>query len=142
MQESTLQPRASGLAEWPAFLEEGRQFRRVMNGAERRPAVFTPEIVYNIAGMALEKMIMAYLMKHGALPDGHTLLELLAALQERLNLSPSLAADIAFMESFQEICGLEEYQRSAPDPAALQRILRAVNTIADRIEDALAPRAA
>jgi hypothetical protein len=125
------------ISQWERFLRDGRQYRNVMKGAVRRPAVFTPEIVYNVAGMALEKMIMAYLMKRGALPEGHTLIELMQALQGRLDVPASLQHDVLYMEGFQEICGIDDYHRSAPDLHALQRIVSAVDAIADLIESEL-----
>lgn len=128
----------AALTDWEVFLREGRQYRTLMKGASRRPAVFTPEIVYNIAGMALEKMIMGYLMKHGALPEGHTLVELLQALQGRMEVPATLQQDVLFMEGFQEICGMyEEYQRTAPDQNSLQRIVTAVDAISELIESEL-----
>ena len=44
---------------WREFYEEGQGFHRAARGGLKRPGVFTPEVVQNIAAMGIEKYFMA-----------------------------------------------------------------------------------
>jgi len=121
---------------WQDFLREGRQFLATADRAyaRQRPA-FTPEILYNLTAMAIEKLIMALLMRRGDLADNHTMVDLLAALQRHLGPLPGLTADFAFLDDFQQICALETYHRRPPAPADIGRIV----AIGLRMRELLAP---
>ncbi len=67
---------------WQLYRRDGEQFLRTAVSAHRRGNPrFTPEIVYNLVAMAIEKLIMALLMRRGDLADNHTMVDLLAALR-------------------------------------------------------------
>lgn len=62
---------------WQDFLVEGDAYLKTGNGAyAKRRTVFTPEIIYNIIAMGIEKLVMATLMKVGELPYNHTMYDL------------------------------------------------------------------
>ena len=121
---------------WQSYRRDGEQFLRTAVSAHRRGNPrFTPEIVYNLVAMAIEKLIMALLMRQGDLADNHTMIDLLAALQRHLGPLPGLTADFAFLDDFQQICALETYHRRPPAPADIGRIV----AIGLRMRELLAP---
>ena len=66
---------------WQEFLEEGNQFlATAVNAHAKSKKAFTPEILYNLVAMAIEKLIMALLMKSGNLPYNHTMHDLVEAM--------------------------------------------------------------
>ncbi len=109
---------------WETFIDEGTKYlRTAVNGAVKRKEVFTPEILYNITAMSVEKHIMGYLLYHHKLPENHTLRDLADAMSANSDISASLCEKLAYMDSFQEICSLAAYSRSIPDEADVAKIL-------------------
>ena len=102
-------------SDWQQFLDEGdRYLKTAAGGAARRPGVFTPEILYNLVAMAIEKHIMGYLMYHRQLPDNHTLRDLMDALRKLGDLDEDLYGKVVDMDRFQEICSVFQYRREIP----------------------------
>ncbi|SDP12793.1 HEPN domain-containing protein [Desulforhopalus singaporensis] len=95
---------------WQEYLRDGEQFLGTADRALiKRSEIFTPVILYNIACMGIEKLIMAFLMKHGDLAENHTMEDLAYALKKHINLSESFAEKLQFLDKFQEICDLDSY---------------------------------
>ncbi|MCI5211179.1 MAG: hypothetical protein D3910_20885, partial [Candidatus Electrothrix sp. ATG2] len=58
---------------WEEFLRDGEGYLRTATAAyTKKNGIFTSEILYNLIAMAIEKFIMAALMRHGAMPYNHT----------------------------------------------------------------------
>lgn len=100
---------------WHEYQRDGEQFLQTALGAYRKKKeTFTSDTLYNLTCMAIEKLIMAFLMKNGDLADNHTMGDLLRSLQRHLDLQPELVDKMVFLDSFQEICDLENYQVRIP----------------------------
>ncbi len=122
--EAVLAPRLVGFADikkdpiggWQGFLKEGNQFLvTATNGYAKRQKVFTSEILYNLVGMAIEKLIMALLMKSGNLPYNHTMHDLVEAMEEFLpGQLTDLADQLRALDGYQEICEIESYTITPP----------------------------
>ncbi|KAF0188791.1 MAG: hypothetical protein FD168_1315 [Desulfobulbaceae bacterium] len=112
------------ISDWRKYLKEGEQYlATAMGAAERRSDVFTPEILYNITAMAIEKLIMGYLMSRGDLADNHTMGDLLDAVERNAGPQPELAAKLRFLDGYQEICDIDTFRHDAPDPSDIPEIL-------------------
>jgi len=101
---------------WEDFLREGNQFLATANNAyvQRRPA-FTTVILYNLLAMAIEKLIMALLMKSGNLPYNHTMHDLVEAIDEFLpGELAGLGEELKRLDGYQDICDVESYSISPP----------------------------
>ncbi|HSH70082.1 MAG TPA: hypothetical protein VK997_09195 [Deferrisomatales bacterium] len=97
------------------WLEEGRQFLQIARRSYQSRNKLTPEILYNVLGLAVEKCLMAALDVHGRLPDNHTFTDLVEATNQVVELDPGLCRDLIELEGYQEICCLETYQRRPVD---------------------------
>ena len=103
------------MQDWQIYIDEGdRYLKTATGGSERRPQIFTPEILYNLVAMAIEKHIMGYLMYHRQLPDNHTLRDLMDALRKLSDLDEDLYGKVVDMDRFQEICSVFQYHREIP----------------------------
>lgn len=112
------------ITDWRQYLREGEQYLSTAEGAaSRRSEIFTPEILYNITAMAIEKMIMGYLMSQGDLADNHTMGDLLAALERNAGPQPELAVKLRYLDGYQELCDMGTFRHDAPDAAAIPEIL-------------------
>jgi hypothetical protein len=110
---------------WQDFLKEGNQFlSTAAGGYARRQQVFTSEILYNLVGMAIEKLIMALLMKSGNLPYNHTMHDLVESMEEFLpgDLA-NLGEELKALDGFQEICDIDSYNITPPTMAEISRML-------------------
>ena len=109
---------------WQDYLRDGEQFLKTADGAYRKKAkAFTPDTLYNLTCMAIEKLIMAFLMKNGDLAENHTMGDLLFALERHLGHIPELAEKLRYLDTFQEICDLESYTVVIPTEDDIVRFL-------------------
>lgn len=111
MQLIQIQPKKQIIAidNWQEYLRDGEQFLRTATRAfENNKKAFTPETLYNLTAMAIEKYIMAFLMLHGDLADNHTMTDLAAALQKHTGPQPELFANLLMLDSFQDICEFDQ----------------------------------
>ena len=110
---------------WQTFLSEGNQFlATAVNGHKNRQQVFTSEILYNLVGMGIEKLVMAILMKSGNLPYNHTMHDLVDSMEDFLpgQLTP-FAAELRALDGFQEICDIDSYNITPPTMDEIARML-------------------
>ena len=129
-----IRPRA--IDDWPRYQQEGEQFLHLAEQAHRRhKKAFTPTILYNLVAMAIEKLVMAALMRCGQLPDNHTLHDLVAALERWLPDSVrGLAEPLCQLDSFQDIC--DPYAGTIISPSA--REVESMLILARKLEERLA----
>jgi hypothetical protein len=121
---------------WQDYRRDGEQFLHTAVMAwKKNKHHFTPVILYNLTGMAIEKLIMAYLMKNGDLADNHTMGDLLTALERHAGHQPELAAKLHYLDSFQEICALDSFTVKTPTLEDTEIIL----AIGLEIKDFLTP---
>ncbi len=89
---------------WSEFMTEGDAYLKTARGGQKRPGVFTPEILYNLLAMAIEKHIMAALIFKGTLADNHTFTDMIQSAKELCPLDDALIEKLVELESYQEIC--------------------------------------
>lgn len=99
---------------WSDYFSEGLRFMQIAEKASGKTGIFTPEILYNIIAMGIEKLIMGLLMYRGVLPENHTLRDLLAGLEKVAEVPDDVAGRLVSMDGFQEICVIEFYKRKIP----------------------------
>lgn len=126
----------AGIENWMEYRRDGEQFLRTAVMAQKKKKDhFTPEILYNLTAMAIEKLIMAYLMKNGDLADNHTMADLITALEKHAGKQPRLEQKLLYLDSFQEICELDSFSISKPTKEDTEVIL----SIGEEVRDFLTP---
>lgn len=121
---------------WREYRRDGEQFLQTAQKAhEKGKKSFSTDTLYNLTCMAIEKLIMAYLMKNGDLAANHTMADLLRALQLHLGELPELSEKLLFLDGFQEICDLDEFTISVPTQEDVCTFL----TIGREVQTVLAP---
>ena len=103
--------------------KEANQYLKTAVGGLKRESVFTPEILYNILGMAIEKYCMALLYYKESMADNHTFLDLVAAMSLVVSLPEDLKEELKALQGYQEICSLSTYVRNAPDRTAVLKMI-------------------
>jgi hypothetical protein len=126
--------------EWRLYVRDGDRFLETAVAASRkRKDVFTPEILYNIVSMAIEKHIMGFLLYHNRLPDNHTLSDLADAVGLVCEFDGRLSARIVEMDRFQNICALSDYFRETPGESDVREFLEIGGQVRDFVEKNLPP---
>lgn len=110
---------------WEEYLHDGDAFLRTgLSAYEKGRKAFTPEILYNIVAMAIEKLVMAALMRHGSLPYNHTMKDLVEAMVE---VFPKEIAEIQEalldLDKYQNICEVETFTIITPDRNEIPKML-------------------
>lgn len=128
-----IRPRA--IDDWAQYRLEGEQFLRLAEQAHhRQKKAFTPTILYNLVTMAIEKLVLAALMRCGRLPDNHTLHDLVAALERWLpETVRGLAGPLCELDSFQDICDPYAGTITAPSRREVESMLILARKLEERL---------
>ncbi len=128
--------RRMAIDDWQQFQKEGEQFLALAERAfTKKTKAFTTEILYNLAAMAMEKLVMSALMRIGRLPDNHTLGDLAAALTRWLpDAAQGLVESICALDRFQEICDPELAIIHPPTLADIEAMLRLARRLERRLQ--------
>ncbi|MDR1727649.1 MAG: hypothetical protein LBT74_06940 [Acidobacteriota bacterium] len=123
---------------WRKFLEEGRGFHKTVRGALRRPQVFTPEIVQNIAAMGIEKYFMAFFTRRGMMPQNHTMRDFVEECRAFAPLPDDLEASLLRFDELQSICSIDDFRIAKPLPGDVPKFVDAIDRVAALAEAAVA----
>lgn len=109
---------------WQEYQRDGEQFLKVASQAFlQKKATFTPEALYNITCMGIEKITMAFLMHRGDLAENHTMGDLLRAIELHLGENADLREKMIYLDEFQEICEIETYSIKIPTAEDMTTII-------------------
>ncbi|HHB76334.1 MAG TPA: hypothetical protein ENK84_07300 [Desulfobulbus sp.] len=124
MPQVDLQPMQE-IAGWEEFFQDGEAYLKTAAGAhKRRKEIFTAEILYNLVAMAIEKFVMAALMRHGAMPYNHTMVDLVEAMEQNFpDAMKELREPLLELDKYQEICDLDTYTIKPPTMGEIPSML-------------------
>jgi hypothetical protein len=105
-------------------------FHKTVRGGLKRPEVFTPELVQNIAAMGIEKYFMAVFTRRGLLPRNHTMRDFVEEGKTFLEFPPGLEESLLYFDSLQSICSIDDYTVVKPSPEDVPRFVEAINQTA------------
>jgi hypothetical protein len=125
-------------AAWEIFYDQGRGFHRTVRGCLKRPQVFTPELVQNIAAMGIEKYFMAVFAHRGLLPRNHTMSDFVEELKTFTALPENLEKSLLYFDSLQFICSMEDIRIVKPKEGDVIRFIEAIDQAALLTERELA----
>ncbi|MGD9329979.1 MAG: hypothetical protein PVJ53_01635 [Desulfobacterales bacterium] len=108
---------------WQDHILAGRQYLKTATQGLSRPAVFNNELIFQLAAMAIEKIMVGVCQYHQQMPVDHTLSGLVAALAPVCPGHEELAARIKGIEAIDDICTLSAARRKSPDDGAVRQIL-------------------
>lgn len=97
------------------FWLEGLSYQKVCQNGWPGKRIFTAEIIYQLSAMAIEKFFMAWLTQERALPENHTLRDLVRAAEKLRPLPPELRKSLLRMDRFMDLCPLVPLNIPKPD---------------------------
>jgi hypothetical protein len=118
------------LPDWEKFYNEGKEYHKTVRGSVKRPQVFTPEIVQNIAAMGIEKYFMSIFTHRGTLPRNHTMEDFVDEVKAFLPLPVDLEKSLLYFDSLQQICSIDNYKITKPGPEDIQTFMDAIDRVA------------
>ncbi|WP_417911267.1 hypothetical protein [Candidatus Electronema sp. PJ] len=124
---------------WEEYFQHGEGYLKTARGAHQKAVPsFTPEILYNLIAMAIEKFVMAALMRHGALPYNHTMGDLVEAME---NTFPGRMGEIGegllALDKYQEICDLDAFNIRPPTQEEIPAMLKLAGRLRDLVVNEL-----
>lgn len=108
---------------WQVHILTGSKYLNTANNGRARPAVFNNELIFQLAAMAIENLIVGVSQYHHQMPADHTLTGLVAALSPVCPMDAELADRIKAIEQTDDMCSLTPVLRSTPSDTAIQEIL-------------------
>jgi hypothetical protein len=111
------------ISDWQTHIAAGRQYLKTAANGRDRPAVFNNELIFQLAAMAIEKLIVGISQYHHQMPADHTLSGLVAELALVCPLDPALADRIRRIEAIDDMCALSVDHRQPPGDADISEIL-------------------
>lgn len=115
---------------WNDHIVTGRKYLKTACAGLSRPAVFNNELIFQLAAMAIEKLIVGVSQYHHQMPFDHTLSGLVAGLTPVCPMDPDLAARIKRIEQIDDMCALTPVHRTSPDDMEIQGILEVGRQVA------------
>lgn len=123
---------------WQDHVSAGRRYIKVAEGGQRRPGVFNNELVFQLAAMAIEKIIVGLCHYHRRLPVDHTLSGLVETLASVCPLDAELIDRIRRIEAVDDMCTLSPVLRRPPGDRETTDIVAVAQEVA-RLADRLLP---
>ncbi len=123
------------IPEWDEFLADGDGFLQAAKKGLKRKEVFTPVILYNLVAMAIEKFVMAALMKRSALPYNHTMVDLVEALEAEFpGRFDEVREQILALDKYQEICDPWDFSITPPREEEIPKMISLAEDIRKLLE--------
>lgn len=133
--------RTQAIEDWQQYKLEGQQFLNLAEGAfGKQNKLFTPEILYNLIAMGIEKLVMSSLMAIGRLPYNHTMHDLVSALEQwQPEIIRTLEGAVRALDSYQDICDPYAPTIRIPTQEEIASMLVVARQLEERITSALPP---
>ncbi|MBU1054005.1 MAG: hypothetical protein KKC46_09270 [Proteobacteria bacterium] len=110
---------------WQTWLKNGDQYLKAATPKSKKSR-FGAGIRYNLLSMSLEGYVMAILDYHHDLPQNHTYIDLIIALETVMPIDETLKKRILQYENIQSICSIEKYHRRDPTEEELDDLKGAI----------------
>jgi hypothetical protein len=109
--------------DWQEHVAAGRKYLQTACRGLDRPAVFNNVLIYHLAAMAIEKLLVGVWQYHRQMPGDHTLDGLVDGLAGICPLGKDLAEGIKYVGRFDDMCPLAPPSRSVPDDMEIRAML-------------------
>ncbi|MBI5549997.1 MAG: hypothetical protein HY911_00725 [Desulfobacterales bacterium] len=120
--------------DWANYIQEGRHYLMTAHNGHKRNTVFNNELVGNLIGLSLEKLLVGLCLYHGFLPADHTLTGIVAEVHRRCPLDPSLMDGIRALDRVQNLCALDVQAACAVGDRQIEALLTMNEHIAVFVE--------
>lgn len=121
----------SSALDWQGHIDTGRSFLKTAGNGLARPTVFTNELIYQIAAMAIENLLVGVWQYHRQMPVDHTLDGLVDGMAHFCPLKSDMAESIKEIGRFDDMCPLVPVQKTIPGDQEIRTILAVGQHVAE-----------
>lgn len=108
---------------WNDHILAGRKYLKTACRGLSRPAVFNNELIFQLAAMAIERLIVGVCQYYNRMPCDHTLSGLLDSLAPECPMDAELAGRIRQIEQLDDMCTLTPAHRKSPGDMDILSVL-------------------
>lgn len=119
---------------WDDHIADGRKILQTAGNGLSRPSVFNNALIFQLAAMAIEKLMVGVTLYHRQPPADHTLSGLVDALNAVCPMEADLAGRIRRIEAIDDICALSAAPRHPPKDEDVREILAVGSEVANFID--------
>jgi hypothetical protein len=113
---------------WQLWLKQGDQYFKAAT-PKSSTSRFDTVVRYNLISMSLEGYIMAILDFHQKMPENHTYIDLITALETVMPIDEVLKNRILQYESIQSICSIDKFHIAKPTEEEIFDLKGAISEI-------------
>ena len=113
----------SSITDWHDHVRAGLKYVKTAGNGLSRRAVFNNELIFQLAAMGIEKIMVGISQYYGQMPSDHTLSGLVDALEDVCALDDDLAGMIRRVEKMDDMCTLSPERRTPPGDMEVQMAL-------------------
>ena len=132
--------------DWSLFIHEGTQYLDTARNGHRRKKVFNNELVFNLIGLSVEKLLVGLCLHRGHMPMDHTLAGIVSEVSRLCPMEASLIKAIGMMDGVQDLCALDINSQCIVNDRQIEQLLamneRVASFVKSNTETAAAPQAA
>jgi hypothetical protein len=114
---------------WNDHILAGRKYLNTATKGLKRPTVFNNELIFQLAAMGIEKLIVGVSQYHRQMPVDHTLSGLVEGLAAVCPMDAELVDRIKGVESIDDMCALTVAHRQPPGDAEIEETLAVGNAV-------------
>ena len=120
----------SSISDWHDHVRDGLKYVKTASNGLSRRAVFNNELIFQLAAMGIEKIIVGVCQYYGQMPTDHTLSGLVEALTAVCPMDDDLADMIRRIEQMDDMCSLRPDHRNPPGDVEIEIALLAGRELA------------
>lgn len=105
------------------FIHEGCQYLKTARNGHKRRKVFSNELVFNLIGLSVEKLLVGLCLEHGHMPADHTLTGIVGETNRLCPMEEALVESIGMMDRVQDLCSLEVDSRCIVNDLQIENLL-------------------
>ena len=116
---------------WKYYYDEGIDYSSAAKNSLEDKEKFNNELIYNIASLAIEKLLVSIFLFHNKLPESGTLEGIANELSEFVPVGIRFMDEMLFISEFNYYCSLEVEKPRIPDDDQIRRIVGFIDAVID-----------
>lgn len=125
--------------DWPTYIREGRQYLKTATNGRKRSKVFSNELIYNLIGLSVEKLLVGLCLHRDHLPAAHSLSGIINAVQRLCPMDTALAEEIRMMDRIRDLCALDVHARCEVNDRQIECLLAMNHALDAYVNNNLTP---
>ena len=120
---------------WSAFVHEGHQYLKTARNGHQRKTVFNNELVFNLIGLSIEKLLVGLCLHRGHMPMDHTLSGIVSEADRLCPMGASLTTAVGMMNRVQDLCSLDADSPCIANDDQIENLLAMNERVAAFVRD-------